>query len=207
MQASDREKQPRREPWTERNKGPILAVLRRVLPPAGTALEIASGSGQHIAYFAQALPQLQFQPSDPDPGCRASIAAWTAKAGVANVAPPLAIDVRAAAWGIARAEAVFCSNMIHIAPWDCAEALVTGAARLLPDRGPLALYGPFRRGGRHTAPTNEAFDASLRRQDPDWGIRDLEAVVALGAEHGLALDDVVAMPANNLIVVLRKSTP
>jgi len=204
MPARNDQIQLRHEPWTERNKAPILAVLRRILPPAGTVLEIASGSGQHAAYFAQALPHLRFQPSDPDPGCRERISAWAAAVDAANLAPPVDIDARAATWAAEQADAVMCCNMIHIAPWDCAEGLAHGAARLLPPRGPLALYGPFKRGGAHTAPSNEAFDASLRRQNPDWGIRDLEAVVGLGDAHGLALDEIVEMPANNLIVVLRR---
>jgi len=204
MPELDRMKMLRRHPSADRNKAPILAVLRRVLPAAGTVLEIASGSGQHVAHFAEALPHLTFQPSDSDPGCRASIAAWIAEAGLANVLPPLDIDARAPGWAADHADAAICCNMIHIAPWDCAEGLVEGAARLLPAQGPLVLYGPFKRNGAHTAPTNEAFDASLRWQNPDWGIRDLEAVEALGSAQGLALDEIVEMPANNLIVVLRK---
>jgi SAM-dependent methyltransferase len=196
--------QRRREPSAERNREPILAVLQRILPPAGSVLEIASGTGQQVVHFAAALPHLIFQPSDPDPACRASIAAWTAETGLANVRPALDLDVRAPDWGIDAADAVICANMIHIAPSACTEGLIAGAARLLPPDGPLALYGPFKRGGAHTAPSNEAFDRSLRAHDPDWGIRDLEAVEALGASHGLALDEIVEMPANNLTVILRK---
>jgi Protein of unknown function (DUF938) len=184
--------------------GPILAVLKRVLPAAGTVLEIASGTGQHVVHFAAALPHLDFQPSDADPGCRASITAWIAETGLDNVAPPLDIDARTADWGVTAADAVICANMIHIAPWACAEGLVAGAARLLSAGGPLAIYGPFKRGGAHTAPSNEAFDAALRAHDPAWGVRDLEAVLALGEAHGLVLDEVVEMPANNLTLVLCK---
>lgn len=194
----------REHPSAERNKGPILTVLRRILPPAGTVLEIASGTGQQVAHFAQALPHLTFQPSDPDPASRASVAAWTIGGGLTNVLLPLDLDVRATDWPVDSADAVICANMIHIAPSACTEGLIAGAGRLLPAGGPLAIYGPFKRGGVHTAPTNEAFDASLRAHDPDWGIRDLEAVEALGEAHGLALDEIVEMPANNLIVVLRK---
>ena len=179
-------------------------MLQRVLPPAGTVLEIASGTGQHVVHFAEALPHLTFQPSDPEPASRASVAAWIAETGAANVRPPRDLDVRSPDWGVAAADAVVCVNMIHIAPWSCTEGLIAGAARLLPANGPLVLYGPFKRDGAHTAPSNAAFDASLRAQDPDWGIRDLEAVEALGEAHGFALDEVVEMPANNLTVVLRK---
>lgn len=204
MPERDHANAPRRHPSADRNKAPILAVLKRVLPQAGTVLEIASGTGQHVVHFAQALPHLRFQPSDPDPGCRASIMAWVAETGVANVAPPLVIDTCAETWGIDSADAVYCSNMIHIAPWDCAVGLVTGAARLLPAHGPLVLYGPFVRDGAHTAPSNEVFDASLRRQNPEWGIRDLDTVAALADTHGLTVDEIVDMPTDNLIVVLRK---
>jgi len=194
----------RRHPSAERNKGPILGVLRRILPGSGTVLEIASGTGQHVVHFAAALPHLAFQPSDPDPGCRESVAGWIGEAGVSNISPPLGVDVRLPDWGVDTADAVICANMIHIAPWACAEGLAAGAARLLPAQGPLVIYGPFKRDGAHTAPSNEAFDASLRAQDPDWGIRDLEAVEALGEAHGLVLEEIVEMPANNLTVVLRK---
>jgi SAM-dependent methyltransferase len=204
MSANGRANRRRYHPSAERNKGPILAVLQRVLPPAGTVLEIASGTGQQVVHFAEALPHLTFQPSDPDPASRASVAAWIAETGVCNVLPPLDLDVRSPDWGVDAADAVVCVNMIHIAPWSCTEGLLAGAARLLPPNGPLVIYGAFKRGGAHTAPSNEAFDASLRRQDPDWGIRDLEAVAALGEAHGFALDEIVEMPANNLTVVLRK---
>jgi SAM-dependent methyltransferase len=204
MSLNARADQRRRHPSAERNRGPILAVLERVLPPAGSVLEIASGTGQQVVHFAAALPQLTFQPSDPDPVSRASVAAWTAETGLANVRPPLDLDTRAPDWGIAAADAVVCINMIHIAPWSCAEGLFAGAARLLPAGGPLVLYGAFKRGGAHTAPSNAAFDASLRRHDPDWGIRDLEAVEALSVAHGFILEEVVEMPANNLTLVFRK---
>jgi SAM-dependent methyltransferase len=204
MSANGSVNRRRYHPSAERNKGPILAVLSRVLPPAGTVLEIASGTGQHVVHFAAALPQLTFQPSDPDPASRASVAGWIAEIGVGNVLPPLDIDVRRPDWGVEAADAVVCVNMIHIAPWACAEGLIAGAARQLPPNGPLVIYGPFKRGGAHTAPSNAAFDASLRAQDPDWGIRDLEAVQALGEAHGFVLEEIVEMPANNLTVILRK---
>jgi SAM-dependent methyltransferase len=194
----------RMAPATERNREPILAVLRNVLPARGTVLEIASGTGQHATHFAAALPGLTWQPSDPDAAARASIAAWTAHAGLANVRTPLALDVCRQPWGIDAADAVVCINMIHIAPWAAAEALFAGAGKLLGPGGVLFLYGPYRRGGAHTAPSNEAFDAQLRATDPDWGVRDMEAVIALGEAQGMRCDEPVPMPANNFCLVLRK---
>jgi SAM-dependent methyltransferase len=193
----------RNAPSALRNREPILDVLRRMLPPHGTVLEIASGTGQHTAFFAAAFPGLTFQPSDLDPEARASIAAWGAP--LQNVRPPLAIDVTAERWKITRADAVLCINMIHIAPWEACEGLMRGVAHLLPPGGILYLYGPYRLDGRHTAPSNAAFDQSLRMQNPAWGVRDLEAVVAEADRHGLVLLERVPMPANNQSVVLRRS--
>jgi SAM-dependent methyltransferase len=192
-------------PAAERNKEPLLEVLRRVLPARGLVLEVASGTGQHGAHFAAALPGLVWQPSDPDPDMHASIAGWTEASGASNVLPPLALDVRAMPWPMAAADAVVCINMIHIAPWAAAVHLVEGARRILRPGAPLVLYGPYRRAGRHTAPSNAAFDADLRRRNPDWGVRDLEAVAALAAESGFAFDEAVEMPANNLTVVFRRN--
>ncbi|QGR84475.1 DUF938 domain-containing protein [Burkholderia multivorans] len=194
----------RSAPAAERNRGPILDVLRRVLPARGRVLEIASGTGQHVVHFAHGLPALRWQPSDPDPLARKSIAAWIAHTGVANVDAPLAFDVRDASWPAAPIDAIVCINMIHISPWASAQALFAGAARVLRPDGVLYLYGPYRRGGRHTAPSNDAFDLQLRSRDPSWGVRDLETVVALGADLGLDCTEVVEMPANNLSVVFRR---
>ncbi len=188
----------------ERNKGPITAVLRTVLPARGLVLEIASGTGQHVVHFARALPELTWQPSELDAELRLSIAALAAQEGLANVRPPLDLDVQRLPWPVAHADAIVCINMIHIAPWSAAEALVAGAGQVLPAGGVLYLYGPYREGGRHTAPSNEAFDASLRAQDPAWGVREREAVEALAEKHGLALEKRVAMPANNLSLVFRR---
>lgn len=188
-------------PSSERNKGPILEVLRRVLPPRGLVLEVASGTGQHVAHFAAALPALEWQPSDLDERHLASIAAWIRHAGLANIRTPVRLDVESERWPLDRADAVLCVNMIHIAPWSAAEALVHGAARVLAPRGVLFLYGPYRRFGRHTAPSNEAFDADLRARNPAWGLRDMETVIELAAANGLSLVDVVDMPANNFSVV------
>ncbi len=189
----------------ERNRDPILAVLTRVLPAAGTVLEVASGTGQHAAYFAPRLPRLVWQTSDPDPEMRASIAAWVAGTGAANLKPPLDLDVRSPSWPIDSADAVVAVNMIHIGPWAACEGLLAGAGRLLDDGGILYLYGPFHVGGRPTAPSNAAFDDSLRRRNPEWGVRDVDDVAAAAAAHGLELSETVDMPANNLSVVLRRA--
>ncbi|OUL86041.1 DUF938 domain-containing protein [Paraburkholderia hospita] len=191
-------------PSAERNREPILAVLERVLPATGTVLEIASGTGQHAIHFAAALPHLVWQPSDLDDEARASIAAWTAHSGLTNVRPPLALDVRDVSWGIEAAAAIVCINMIHISPWASAQALIGGAGRLLGAGGVLVLYGPYRRGGAHTAPTNAAFDEQLQRRNPAWGVRDMEDVVALADAAGFDADEPVEMPANNFSLVFRK---
>jgi len=191
-------------PAAERNREPILAVLRQVLPASGLALEIASGTGQHVIHFAAALPALTWQPSDPDAHARASIAAWTAHAGVANVLAPLELDVERTPWGIDAAQAVLCINMIHISPWSATQALFAGASRVLGSGGVLYLYGPYRRNGAHTSPSNEAFDEQLRSRNPAWGVRDMEAVVALGDAHGLTCGEPIGMPANNFSLVFTK---
>jgi uncharacterized protein DUF938 len=191
-------------PSTQRNREPILAVLRRVLPATGLVLEVASGSGEHAVFFAAALPQIAWQPSDPDADSRASIAAWTGQSGVANVRTPLALDVTDESWPLQRADALVSINMVHIAPWAACPGLMRGAGRLLTAGAPLYLYGPFHRGGRPTAASNEAFDRGLRAQNPAWGVRDLEAVAEEAARHGLALDEIVEMPSNNFSLVFRK---
>jgi len=192
-------------PAVARNRDLILAVLREVLAAPGTVLEIASGSGEHAVHFASALPHLVWQPTDPDAQALRSIAAYAARAQLPNLLPPLELDTTAAVWPVTQADAIVSINMIHIAPWAAAEGLMAGAARLLPAGRPLYLYGPYREHGRHTAPSNAAFDESLRARDPAWGVRDLDAVVALAARHGLALQRTVAMPANNLSVVFHRN--
>ncbi len=187
-------------PAAARNREPILAVLRRVLPSRGRVLELASGSGEHAVHFAAGLPGIVFQPSDPDAARRASIAAYAADAGLPNLLAPIDVDA-AAPWPAVAADAVLCINMIHIAPWAAAEGLVRGAAGL---GAMLVTYGPYRRHGRHTAPSNAAFDVDLRARNPAWGIRDLEAVAGLAAAHGYAPPEIVAMPANNFILVFRR---
>jgi len=196
---------PRRTaPAAARNRDPILAVLERQLPATGLVLEIASGTGEHVDHFAARLPALTFQPSDPEPEARASIDAWAAASGHSNIRPALALDAQSPVWPVRSADAVLCINMIHIAPWPAATGLMQGAARILAPGAPLVLYGPFREGGRHTAPSNAAFDEDLRRRDPAWGVRDLEAVSALATAAGFSQPEVVRMPANNLCVVFRK---
>lgn len=187
-------------PACERNRAPILEQLQALLPPSGLVLEIASGSGQHAVHFAAGLPGLRWQPTDADPVALASVAAWRAEAALPNLLPPLALSVLEP-WPIAQADAIFCANMVHISPWECTLALLAGAARVLPPGGRLVLYGPYRRDGQMVA-SNVAFDESLRRRDPRWGVRDLEALLA--AATGFSLERIVEMPANNLIVSLSR---
>jgi hypothetical protein len=188
----------------DRNRGPLLDLLTRVLPPTGLALEIASGTGQHVAHFAAGLPGWRWQPSDPDPGARASIAAWCA--GYANVLPPLDLDVMAPDWPGApdRVDAVACANMIHISPLPTCAALMNGAARHLAPAGVLLVYGPFLVEGEPTAASNLAFDADLRARNPAWGLRRLGDVQAVAGAAGLVLRERVAMPANNLTLVFAR---
>jgi hypothetical protein len=196
---------PRRyAPATLRNRDAILTELRRHLPTTGLVLEVASGSGEHAVHFAAALPGLTFQPSDPHPDARASIDAWATGSRLPNIRPALALDAAVEAWPLAAADAVVCINMIHIAPWAAGLGLLRGAARLLPLGGPLVLYGPYRRNGVHTAPSNEAFDMDLRAQDPERGIRDMEAVAEAAAALGFGPPVIAPMPANNLTLVFRR---
>jgi SAM-dependent methyltransferase len=189
----------------ERNKGPILEILARVLPRQGVVLEVASGTGQHILHFAEALPGLTWQPSDPDPELRASIALRVKEQQLANVNRPIDLDVTRLPWPLQTADAAICINMIHVAPWSATLALLEGAKGLLPSQGVLFLYGAYRRFGQHTSRSNEQFDADLRARDPAWGVRDLEAVSEAAASSGFALAEIIEMPANNLGVVLRRA--
>jgi SAM-dependent methyltransferase len=192
-------------PHVARNREPILEVLRRVLPRQGLVLEIASGGGEHAAYFAQNLPGVLWQPTDANSEMFESIAAHRAAAGVANLLAPLHLDVTSEQWPVARAEAIVCCNMIHIAPWAVTEGLIAGAGRTLARDGLLYLYGPYKIDGRHTAPSNEDFDASLRARNPLWGVRDLPEVSSLAKRHGFARAETVPMPANNLSVIFRRA--
>jgi cyclopropane fatty-acyl-phospholipid synthase-like methyltransferase len=192
-------------PAAERNKDPILTVLEAVLPATGSVLEIASGTGQHVCFFAAALPGIRWQPTEPDPPHREAIAARIREAGLTNVADPLALDVQEPRWPVDELyDAILCVNMVHISPWSATHALLRGAARHLPTLGKLILYGPYLENGQ-AVQSNLDFDASLKRRNPEWGLRELEEVTRLAATHGLQREQVVRMPANNLTLVFARS--
>ncbi len=191
-------------PATLRNRDFILGILRDVLPTRGLILEIASGSGEHVVHFARNLPDLVFQPSDREPDALHSVAAWVKATCVTNVRAPMVLDASQSPWPIALADGIICINMVHISRWDTTLGLIRGAAAILPSTAPLYLYGPFRREGFATAPSNQAFDRSLRDRDPTWGLRDLEAVAAFAQSVGFSVPTVTEMPANNLSVVFRR---
>ena len=195
-------------PATQRNRDPILEVLRDALPPSGYVLELASGSGEHIVHFAECLPELKWQPSDADLEALASIEAWRQLSKLSNILPPTALDVTAEEWDLPNVASdlvgVLAINLIHIAPWDACEGLIQGSATNVTQGGCLYFYGPFKRNGRHTAASNQSFDEMLRRHDPEWGVRDLDTVIEHATHFGLALDRIVEMPSNNLSVVLRR---
>ncbi len=191
-------------PATQRNRGPILDLLRGVLPPRGLVLEIASGTGEHVVHFARELPNLTFQPTDPEPSARGSIAAWIAEEKLSNIRAPLELDAARTPWPVTAADAIICVNMIHISPWDSTLGLMRGAAAILPAGAPLFLYGPFIRAGIATAPSNLDFDADLKRRNPAWGLRDLANVANVAAAAGFSAPVVTEMPANNLGVVFRR---
>lgn len=191
-------------PAAQRNREPILDVLRGVLPASGLVLEVASGSGEHAVFFAGHFPELEWQPSDPSEDARRSIAAWTAWEGTANVRAPLDLDVQRADWPLTAADALLCINMIHISPWEATVGLMAGARRVLASGAPLILYGPYKRGERELEPGNAAFDARLRGEDPRWGLREVDAVSACAQAHGFTFDSFVEMPANNLTVIFAK---
>lgn len=196
----------RMSPSTARNRDPILKVLKTCLPAEGLVLEIAAGAGEHAVHNAAAFPGLVWQPTDPDPEALSSIAAWREHANLPNVLPPLSLNAAEPdSWPVARADAVVNINMIHISPWSATEGLMAGAGRILVPGGVLFLYGPYLEATVETAPSNLSFDASLRARNGAWGIRALEDVMGLAAEHGLALASRVPMPANNLSLVFRKA--
>lgn len=194
-------------PAAERNAEPIARVLARLLVRPGVLLEIASGTGQHAAHMAPRLPHLIWQPSDRDTGLFDSIADWARDAD--NVSPPRRLDVAAEDWGVADIAAdlvaIFVANLLHVAPWAICEALLAGAGRILSPGGLLLVYGPFFRQGRPAGEGNRRFDAELRRENPEWGLRTLEAVTSEAASHGLVLQEAVEMPANNLTLVFTRT--
>lgn len=193
-------------PSTARNRGPILEVLAPRLPARGLVLEIAAGAGEHAVHAAAALTHLQWQPTDPDPEALISIAAWRDHAALPNLLSPLRLDASdPERWPVAQADAVVNINMIHISPWSATQGLMSGAAGVLPTGGLLYLYGPYLEAGIETAPSNLAFDQSLKDRNPAWGLRRLDDVTALAARHGLTLAERIAMPANNLSLVFRKT--
>ncbi len=196
----------RTAPSTARNRDPILAVLAPRLPAQGLVLEIASGAGEHAIHCAAALPGIRWQPTDPDAEARASIAAWLKHSGLANLLEPLRLDAADPdGWPLERADAMVNINMIHISPWAATQGLLAGAGRLLPPNGPLILYGPYLEDGVETAPSNMAFDQSLKARNPAWGLRRREAVEVLANSHGLTMVERITMPANNLALVFRKT--
>ena len=184
-------------PSTERNRDPILTVLREHLPAAGSVLEIASGSGQHAVHFAAAFPGLLWQPTDPNPDALASIRAWAEEAALPNLLPPLRLDVTEEPWPVGRADVVVCINMVHISPWTSTEALMRGAGRVLGRGGLLYLYGPYKVGGLHAGGGDIQFDAWLKERDARFGIRDVEAVIAEAEKYGLIFAQRIKMPADN----------
>ena len=194
-------------PSADRNKGPILAVLERILPATGTVLEIASGTGQHVVHFARALRHLTWQPSDVEAECLRSISAWLSAERLPNIRQPIELDVQAFPWPVGAVDAIVCANLLHIAPWPVVPALFAGAGAALRASGPLYLYGPYSLQGRHTAGSNRTFDRALRAHDPEWGVRDLAEVTRVADEHGFELAETAEMPANNLSVVFRKRGP
>lgn len=194
----------RHAPATLRNRDAIAAALADWLPASGTVLEVASGSGEHAVHFAAAFPKLDWQPSDPDPAALASIAAWSAEAGLPNIAAPLHLDASAPDWPLGHADALLCINMVHISPWAATVGLFTQGSKLLKKGAPLILYGPFFRRDHPTAPSNVAFDESLRARNAEWGVRWLEDVTELAEAKGIELAQVREMPANNLMVLYRR---
>ena len=194
-------------PATERNKAPIGEVLSQILPSKGVVLEIASGSGEHGVMFQECFPNILWQTSDPNTSYRKSISAWIKHQGLITKMPqPLDLDVQKRPWPLTQEfrsslKAIVCINMIHISPWVCTEALFEEAGNLLEKDQLLMLYGPFKRNGAHTSESNERFDQSLNAQNPNWGIRDLDAVSEIGVKNGFKNHDVIEMPSNNLSII------
>ena len=194
----------RHAPATERNREAIALVLADALPATGLVLEVASGTGEHAAYLAGRFPSLTWQPSDPDPEALASIVAWREDAGLTNLREPVWLDASAPEWPVAQADAILCINMVHISPWAATCGLFAGAQKQLARGAPLILYGPYINPGRTTAPSNLAFDESLRARNPQWGLRSLDAMEGLAQAHGFEHSQQVEVPANNLMLIYRK---
>ncbi len=192
-------------PATLRNRDAIVDVLKDVLPDRGLILEIASGSGEHAVYLARKFPRLQFQPSDRSMEACRSIAAWMGDANVSNILPPIQLDVMQDGWSVTEADAILCINMAHIAPWAASEALFRGARAILQKRAALFLYGPYISSETITAPSNIAFDQSLKARNPEWGLRDLADMDGLAGRYGFAREPSIEMPANNLALIYRKN--
>jgi hypothetical protein len=194
----------RSAPAALRNREPIAQVLRDWLPRSGLILEVASGTGEHVIYFAQAFPQLEWQPSDLDEDSLRSIRAWQAEAGLANIREPVVIDAAAPHWPLDRADAVLNTNMVHISPWAAAFGLLDGAQRVLESGAPLILYGPWLSDSTPAAPSNLAFDSDLRRRDSQWGLRKIEDFAAEAGKRGFEFVETRQMPANNMMLLFRK---
>ena len=191
-------------PSAARNREAIAEALAQVLPQEGLVLEVGSGTGEHVVHFARVMPHLAWQPTEQDEACLRSISAWVAVEAQANVRQPVFLDVASAQWPIAAVDVIISINMIHIAPWSAAQALLRGASSILPAGGLLCLYGPYRVAGKHTSASNRAFDAELRAMNSEWGVRDLDAVSSEASAFNLDLERTIQMPANNLIAVFRK---
>lgn len=192
-------------PAATRNAEPIVRALRQVLQTPSLVLEIASGTGQHAAYFCHAMPSIQWQPSDYDAEALRSIESWRQECGATNFLAPVLLDVCDQHWPVESVDSVFCANMIHIAPWRSCIGLLGGSSRVLSAKGALMLYGPYLESGTETAPSNEAFDQSLKSRNPAWGLRNLEDVQAAAQECKLKLEERIQMPANNLLLVFRRT--
>jgi hypothetical protein len=195
----------RHAPAAGRNREPISAVLTEELPAAGLVLEVASGTGEHAVHFARTYPHLSWQPSDPDPAARLSIAAWRTETGLPNLRAPVELDAAATTWPLSQADAVVCINMVHISPPAASAGLFAGASRLLPEGAALILYGPFLEEDVETTPSNLAFDRDLKARDPRWGLREVSWLDRLGARIGLQRTRRAAMPANNLALIYRRT--
>lgn len=194
----------RHAPATLRNRDAIVEVLRDILPDQGTILEVASGTGEHAVYFGRTFPSLTFQPSDPEPACCESIAAWTKREAVPNILPPKQLDAQAAQWDVENVAAILCINMVHISPWESSIGLFEKAGKLLPPGAPFYLYGPYLREDVETAPGNLAFERSLKSRNLRWGLRDVADMDALAARNGFVRESLIEMPANNISLVYRK---